>query len=100
MCQVLVRQEPSLTRIRKRESTESRAVADHFKDVLKRRQKHDVWIYGTDHQRNLSNGSITKEPLNMKSVQDFVGARGFGELKYFCDRGGSRGQTRLDRTTN
>ncbi|MFR3390272.1 MAG: aldehyde ferredoxin oxidoreductase family protein [[Clostridium] scindens] len=33
---------------------------------------------------NLSNGSITKEPLNMKSAQDFVGARGLG-TKYFCD---------------
>ncbi len=42
---------------------------------------------------NLSNGSITKEPLNMKSAQDFVGARGLG-TKYFCDEVDPR-QTRL-----
>lgn len=33
---------------------------------------------------NLSTGSITKEPLNMKAAKDYVGARGLG-TKYFCD---------------
>ena len=33
---------------------------------------------------NLSSGTIRKEPLNMQSAKDFVGARGLG-TKYFCD---------------
>ena len=44
-----VRQEPSLMRIRKRESTESVRLPTTLKMCLERRQKHDVWIYGTDY---------------------------------------------------
>ena len=36
---------------------------------------------------NLSSGTIRKEPLNMQSAKDFVGARGLG-TKYFCDEVG------------
>ena len=33
---------------------------------------------------NLTNATVTKEPLNMQAANDFVGARGLG-TKYFCD---------------
>lgn len=33
---------------------------------------------------NLKTGSITKEPLNMKNADEYVGARGLG-TKYYCD---------------
>lgn len=39
---------------------------------------------GTILRVDLKSGSITKEPTNMQSARDFVGARGLG-TKYFCD---------------
>lgn len=39
---------------------------------------------GTILRVNLDNGTITKEPLNRKAAEDYVGARGLG-TKYFCD---------------
>ena len=39
---------------------------------------------GTILRVNLDTGKISKEPLNEKNAQDFVGARGLG-TKYYCD---------------
>ena len=39
---------------------------------------------GTILRVNLKNGTIRKEPLNEKSAQEYVGARGLG-TKYYCD---------------
>ena len=39
---------------------------------------------GTILRVNLKEGKITKEPLNMKNADEYVGARGLG-TKYYCD---------------
>ncbi|MBP3866268.1 MAG: aldehyde ferredoxin oxidoreductase, partial [Eggerthellaceae bacterium] len=41
------------------------------------------WV-GTILRVNLTDGTIKKEPLNMKDANDFVGARGLG-TKYYCN---------------
>ena len=33
---------------------------------------------------NLTDGTVKREPLNMKDAHDYVGARGLG-TKYYCD---------------
>ena len=39
---------------------------------------------GTILRVNLAKGTIVKEPLNQKSAEEYVGARGLG-TKYYCD---------------
>ena len=41
------------------------------------------WM-GTLIRVNLTDGTIRKEPLDMQSANDYVGARGLG-TKYYCD---------------
>ncbi|MDO4502688.1 MAG: aldehyde ferredoxin oxidoreductase family protein [Coriobacteriia bacterium] len=43
----------------------------------------NAWV-GTILRVNLTEGTIAKEPLNMKDANDYVGARGLG-TKYYCN---------------